>query len=62
MNGLGVVDAARDRANLATGVFVGGAVLVAGAAVIYLVAPRQPYELVPVAGPHGGGLALAGRF
>ena len=56
------MDEARDRADRATYVFVGGAVFVAGAIVTYMVAPKQPYEVKPIAGPRTAGVAVSGRF
>jgi len=55
-----------NASNWGTGIFIGGAVLVAGAAVIYFTAP-QPEKLdqtvfVPTIDRNGGGFAFTGRF
>lgn len=61
-SGLVRVDDARSRANLATGVFISGAALIAGAVAVYLLAPRGSVEVTPIAGPDEAGVAFSGRF
>jgi tetratricopeptide (TPR) repeat protein len=59
------IDSAGTRADIATGLVVGGAVLVGAAAVIYFTAPRKTaaeISLAPSASPSGIGLAFSGRF
>lgn len=48
--------------NVATGLALGSAAVVAAAAIIYLTAPRDRVVVVPVAEPHAAGLSLAMRF
>ena len=58
-----MVDAARSRANLATGVFLGGVALVGGGIAMYLLAPReQGLEVKPVMTPSSVGIAIGGAF
>lgn len=60
-----LVSDAHGSANVATGLFIGGAAAIGAAAVVYFTAPReQPTtaHLVPVAQPGGAGLALTGTF
>jgi hypothetical protein len=51
-------------ANVGTAFFVGGAVLVATGAVLYLTAPKADGDLVvtPTASPTGAGLTVVGTF
>jgi tetratricopeptide (TPR) repeat protein len=59
------IDTAGTRADIATGLVIGGVVLVGAAAVIYFTAPRKTdteISLVPSASPSGIGLAFSGRF
>jgi hypothetical protein len=60
--GLDRVDAARSRANLATGVFIGSVALVAGAVVTYLLAPRDTFEIAPTATSDSAGVTISGAF
>lgn len=61
-SGLSRVDDARSRANLATGVFIGGVALIGGAVAVYLLAPRGSLEVTPIAGPGEAGVSFSGRF
>jgi tetratricopeptide (TPR) repeat protein len=57
--GLATVDAAHERANIGTALFVGGAVLVGAGIVLYIEAPREhAIEIAPAA----GGVTVSGRF
>jgi hypothetical protein len=60
--GLSRVDDARSRANLATGVFIGGAALLGGAIATYLLAPHDSVEVAPLAGSGEAGVTISGRF
>jgi hypothetical protein len=60
--GLERVNAARSRANLATGVFIGSAALVAGAVVTYVLAPRDSIEIAPTATNDSAGVTISGAF
>lgn len=61
--GLEIVSAAQSRANLATGLFIAGTVLVGGAVALYVLAPRErSVELVPTVTATSVGVALDGRF
>jgi hypothetical protein len=58
---------ARDKANIATGVFIGGAAILAGGVVLYLVAPHATHgehalRVVPHIDGQRAGFALDGRF
>lgn len=53
---------AGDRADLATGFAIGGAVLVAAGAALYFTAPRDTVQVAPVATRDGLGLGIAGQF
>ncbi len=55
------VDRAGKDANIGTGFAIGGLVLAAGGAVIYLTAPRE-VVVVPTASATSAGLALVGSF
>lgn len=58
-----IVDDARSRANLATGVFIGGAALLAGGIAMYVLAPReQGLEVRPVMTPSSVGVAIVRAF
>lgn len=64
------IDSANTKAIVSTIGFIGGGVLLAGGAVLYLVSgPKNPAkqehastQLIPAVGPQGGGLSLVGRF
>jgi hypothetical protein len=59
------IDSAGTRADVATGLAIGGVVLVGAAAVLYFTAPRKTdteISLFPSASPSGIGLAFSGRF
>jgi hypothetical protein len=60
--GLVVVDRAHTRANLSTGLFVGGAALLGTGLALYLRAPRAAVEVAPTASPTTVGVAISGRF
>lgn len=53
---------AGDRADLATGFVIGGAVLVAAGAALYFTAPRDAVQVAPVATRDAWGLGIAGQF
>jgi tetratricopeptide (TPR) repeat protein len=58
---------ARHQANLATGVFVGGAVAIAGGVVLYLLAPKaekrdEAAYIVPSVSPDSAGVVFGGSF
>lgn len=62
-----LVDSARSRANIATGLWIGGGVAVAVAVGLYVTAPRarddrRAVRAVPVIAPGTAGIALGGRF
>lgn len=63
--GLDRVDAARSRANLATGLFIGSVALVAGAVATYMLAPRDSpdsIEIAPTATSDSAGVTISGAF
>lgn len=60
--GLDRVADARSVANLGTGLFVGGAVAVVAAAVVYKLAPRTTVEVAPVVTGGSASVTLGGRF
>ncbi len=60
--GLHNVQTAHSRADAATALFVGGAVLVAAGVTVYVMAPREHVEVVPAVAPHVAGVTLVGRF
>ncbi len=56
------IDSAGTKADLATVLAIGGGVLVAGAIVVYLTAPREHLRFTPMASSSGAGVTLSGRF
>lgn len=56
------VDRAGARADIATGLAIGGAVLAAAGAVVMLTAPRDAIQVVPIAGEREIGLGAFVRF
>lgn len=61
--GRAIVDAARSRANLATGVFIGGAALAGTAIAVYLLAPRETgVEVKPAVTATSVGLVIGRAF
>jgi tetratricopeptide (TPR) repeat protein len=65
--GLTATHDARSKANIATGVFVGGAIAVGVGITLFVLAPRATHgehalRVVPEVNAHGGALALDGRF
>jgi hypothetical protein len=61
-----LVDDAHSKANVATGLVIGGVAMVGAGVVLYLTAPRNTEQatarIVPVAHPGGAGLAFTGTF
>ena len=62
LRGREMVDDARARANLATGVFIGGAALVGAGIAIYILAPREQVEIRPVMTPSTVGIVIDRAF
>jgi tetratricopeptide (TPR) repeat protein len=60
--GRAMIDRAGARADLATGLAIGGAALVAAGAVALFTAPRETIQVAPIASPETIGLGLTGRF
>ncbi|TMQ07505.1 MAG: hypothetical protein E6J91_35345 [Deltaproteobacteria bacterium] len=56
------VESAGHRADLATGFVIGGSVLVAVAAAVYVTAPRDTVQVAPIASNRALGLGIVGRF
>jgi hypothetical protein len=56
------IDSALDKADIATVVGIGGAVLLVGGAVLYLTAPRERITVAPLATPTTAGVSISGRF
>jgi tetratricopeptide (TPR) repeat protein len=61
-NGAATIDRAGKRADLATGLALGGALFAVASAVVFLTAPTEAVQLAPVATPHTLGLGVVGRF
>jgi len=62
VNGAATIDRAGRRADVATGLAVGGAVLAGVAAVVFFTAPDETVRIAPIATGHELGLGIAGRF
>jgi hypothetical protein len=60
--GLQTVATAHSRADAATALFIGGAVLAAAGVTTYVMAPRDGVEVAPAIAPHAAGVTLIGRF
>lgn len=56
------INSAGTRADIATVVGIGGALLVTGAVVVYLTAPREAITVTPTASASTVGVTLSGRF
>ncbi|MBC7974968.1 MAG: hypothetical protein H7138_08285, partial [Myxococcales bacterium] len=56
------VDQAGDRADLATGLAIGGAVLVGLGTALFLTAPHDAIRIEPIATSHALGVGVLGRF
>jgi len=56
------IERAGHRADIATGLGIGGAVLVAAAAAVYFTAPRDTVQVAPIATGRELGLGVVGRF
>lgn len=56
------VSDATDKANLATGIAIAGAVVTAGAVILFVTAPREHVAVVPTATASSVGIGLIGRF
>lgn len=61
-DGLAAVDRAKTRADIATGLGIGGGALLAAGAILYFTAPRERLTVAPVASPHAVGFAIGARF
>jgi len=61
-NGAATIDRAGRRADVATGLAIGGAVLAGVAAAVFFTAPDETVRLAPIATGHELGLGIAGRF
>jgi len=62
INGAATIDRAGQRADIATGLAIAGALLAGAAAVVYFTAPAETVRLAPIATGHELGLGIAGRF
>jgi tetratricopeptide (TPR) repeat protein len=62
INGAATIDRAGQRADIATGLAIAGALLAGAAAVVYFTAPAEAVRLAPIATGHELGLGIAGRF
>jgi len=60
--GTATTDRAGRRADLATGFAIGGGVLAAVAAAVFLTAPSEDVRVAPITSAHALGLGLVGRF
>ncbi len=60
--GKATVDRAGDRADLATGLAIGGAVLVGLGTALFLTAPHDAIRIEPIATSHALGVGVLGRF
>jgi tetratricopeptide (TPR) repeat protein len=60
-DGVARVDAASTKANIATGLAIGGGALVLAGAILYVTAPRE-HAVTPTATASSIGLAFSGRF
>ncbi len=61
-NGAATIDRAGQRADLATGLAIGGAVLAGAAAAVFFTAPAEAVRIAPIATGRELGLGIAGRF
>lgn len=62
INGAATIDRAGQRADIATGLAIAGALLAGAAAVVYFTAPAETVRLAPIATGDELGLGIAGRF
>jgi hypothetical protein len=61
-SGRATIDRAGERADVATGLVIAGAVLVGAAAAVFFTAPRETVRIAPIATRRELGLGITGRF
>lgn len=61
-SGKATIDRAGERADVATGLAIGGAVLAGVAAALWWTAPREPIQVVPLATARALGVGVVARF
>jgi len=61
-NGAATIDRAGRRADIATGLAIGGALLAGAAAAVFFTAPAEAVRIAPIATSRELGLGIAGRF